>query len=95
MNLPARRRNWRWRCTEDMLSRSSSGFRFLTQTRTGGCSRPAEGNMMETHQDLPAPLGKENEAKSFATFRRLHDGATQLLSNQARVSGSTTSPAIC
>ncbi|HEU0006478.1 MAG TPA: 4-alpha-glucanotransferase, partial [Terriglobia bacterium] len=54
MNLPGRTEgNWRWRCTEDMLSRPAFDWlRDLTQTahRPGVLGRRREDQMMEVHQ---------------------------------------------
>ena len=54
MNLPGRAEgNWRWRCTEDMLSeRVFDWLRDLTQTahRPGFLGRRREDTMMEAHQ---------------------------------------------
>ena len=53
MNLPGRAEgNWRWRCTEDMLSgRVFDWLRDLTQTtrRTGTLGR-RDDKVMEAHQ---------------------------------------------
>ena len=89
MNVPGRAAgNWRWRCTEDMLSPSAfQWLRDLTETSNRSAFCPGR---------ISRAVRANGDPRYWPCTPRGNDmKATKSSTTWARASGSTTSPATC